>query len=326
MRSSDQQSNLLFDPKSRIQTGPAQPTWNWNRVRCIWNGPVTADDTIRPILISLSQHRVLTVVRVALLVCLAVILFRGGRISLPWRGAKSAALAGLLIALIPTSAAAQLPDQPLLDSLRERLLKIPDVYPGAAEIVSVDLTLDGNRIETRSRIHAAIDVAVPLPGKLPEWSPVTVTIGDGEPVLVTRRDGYVWALVPKGVHEVVANGLLGDSGNWELTFLLKPKYLRVDAPNWKISGINPDGVPDSQVFFVEQQPTTTDRAAYDRTDFNPIVVVDRELEIGLVSRIRSTVRRSDLGFIRCQAFPSNKPEKSSPSPGESRTRPQHKTR
>ena len=118
-----------------------------------------------------------------------------------------------------------------------------------------------------------------------------VTIDGSPDVLLTRRDGYVWVLVPKGVHEVVASGLLGDSGNWEWTFLLKPKYVTINAAGWKISGVSDDGVPDSQVFFIKEQPVSDDLAAYDRTDFNPIVVVDRYLEIGLVSRLRSTVTR-----------------------------------
>ncbi|MEO8497991.1 MAG: hypothetical protein ABI614_23235, partial [Planctomycetota bacterium] len=66
-----EQTNLLFDPKAQIQTGPAIPAWNWNQVYCTWNGPVSSDQRIVPILISRPLHRILTVVRLALLFLLA---------------------------------------------------------------------------------------------------------------------------------------------------------------------------------------------------------------------------------------------------------------
>jgi hypothetical protein len=290
-QSARQESNLYFDPQSRIQTGPAQPTWNWNSVDCLWNGPVTAEDSIRMILVSRPQHRILTVLRVTLLIWLAVILIRGGKLGLIRLRGKPVVAAAMLIALIPSSASAQLPERELLDELRRRLLELPDVFPDAAQIPSVDLNLNGNEIEIRSNIHAAMDVAVPLPGKIPAWSPLTVTLDGSPDALVTRRDGYLWVLVPKGVHEVVAKGLLGDSGNWEWTFLLKPKRVTISAPGWKLQGVNQEGVPDAQVFFTREQPVSADQAAYDRTDFHPIVVVDRSVEIGLVSRVHTTVTR-----------------------------------
>ena len=91
------QSNLLFDPTSRIQTGPAQPTWDWNDVVCIWNGPVTAQDSDSADVHFAGAAPVLTVVRVALLIWLAVILIRGGKLSLPWRRPKAAVAAVILL-------------------------------------------------------------------------------------------------------------------------------------------------------------------------------------------------------------------------------------
>ena len=49
--------------------------------------------------------------------------------------------------------------------------------------------------------------------------------------------------------------------------------------------------PDPQVFFVREQESAEDKAAYDRTDFSAIVAVDRYLEMGLVWKVRNTVTR-----------------------------------
>lgn len=293
MSQSLEASNLLFDPNSKIQTGPARPAWDWNSVYCYWNGPVAAEDTIQPILISLTQHRLLTVLRVVLLIWLVAVLLGGATSFIPRLRSKSVAAvaSALLCGLLPGTALGQLPDPTLLNTLRERLTEVPDAFPNAAEISTVGLKLEENRVEIRCQVHAAVDVAVPLPGKFPEWSPLSVTLDGSDDVLVTRRDGFLWVLVPQGVHDVVSSGLLADSGNWEWTFLLKPKRVDISAPGWNISGVNPEGVPDQQVFFVKEQPVSDDRAAYDQTDFNPIVQVNRHLEIGLVSRVRTEVVR-----------------------------------
>jgi len=285
-------SNLLYDPKSRIQTGPAEPTWNWHDVSCIWNGPVTSHQQIKPMLISLPEHRVLTILRVVLLMVLAAILLgKPGKIRLGFfrRRTKMASL--LAVLLLPGITSAQIPNKELLETLRQRLLESPDVFPNVAEIPSAELTIDENRIEIKARIHAALDVAVPIPGRLPAWSPVSVMMDGQANVLASRRDGFLWVLIPKGVHDVTVKGLLSDDTDWEWTFLLKPKYVSITAPGWKVTGVTADGVPDPQVFFVRERDATEETAAYDRLDFNPIVVVDRYLEIGLVSKIHNTVTR-----------------------------------
>ena len=124
-----------YDPEAKIQTGPAEPEWNWNQVRCQWNGPVSADQRIKPILISLPLHRLLTVLRIALLLVLAAILLGIRRLRNPFskRALPAAVLLGCLC--LPRCASAQIPDPAMLDTLRQRLLEPSDAYPQAAEIV-----------------------------------------------------------------------------------------------------------------------------------------------------------------------------------------------
>tara|TARA_R110002049_G_scaffold305056_2_gene501049 strand:- start:15367 stop:19425 length:4059 start_codon:yes stop_codon:yes gene_type:complete len=293
-------SNLFHDPKSRIQTGPAQPLWHWNDVRCSWNGPVASQQTIQPILISLSQHRILSTIRLGLLMLLAAILMRssqgkaGEKRPKRWRfSLKPAAAGAVLIAtcFVGVDAHAQLPDPQMLQALRTRLLAAPDVYPNAAEIPSVQLSIDENKLQMTAQVHAAIDVAVPLPGRLTDWSPVSVTVDSDEEVLVSRRDGYLWVLVPKGIHEVSVKGLLPSQAEWEWTFDLSPHYVSIDAPGWKVTGVGRDGVPDSQVFFAKERAITDEQAAYDRSDFNAIVSIDRYIEMGLTAKVRTHVTR-----------------------------------
>ena len=152
----EEQFNLKYDPRARIQTGPAEPEWSWNQVRCSWNGPVTSDQKIRPIFIPRTLHRVLTVVRIVFLLLLAAIL-----LGLRWRWNPfsrrrvSAALA-LCCFLAPSHVWAQFPDQQMLDTLQKRLLEPSDAFPQAAEIAQVELKLNQNRIVMETEIHAVL--------------------------------------------------------------------------------------------------------------------------------------------------------------------------
>jgi hypothetical protein len=286
--------NLLYDSKARIQTGPGVPEWKWRTVRFGWNGPVLASQQIRPILISQSFERVLTVVRIVLLLGLASVLLDARRLSAPiFRAGRKAAalfLFGVWLGAAPSSFA-QFPEQTMLDALRQRLLETSDAFPTAADIPSVSLTLNERKITIDAEIHAATKSAVPLPGRLPTWAPVSVVVNDKPEAALRREDGYLWIVLPEGVHRVRIEGMLTNVTEWEWTFLLKPRQVHIDAPSWTFSGVKPDGAPEQQVFFVRKEKAGAGEASYDRQDLQTVAVIERNLELGLVWQVRSTVKR-----------------------------------
>ena len=179
----------------------------------------------------------------------------------------------------------------MLETLRQRLLETSDAYPSAADIPFVSLTLNGRRITIDAEIHAAIRTAVPMPGRLPAWAPASVFV-DGKPDVALRRDdGYLWVVLPQGVHRVRVEGLLADVGEWEWAFQLKPHRVTIEAPGWTFSGVRPDGVPEQQVFFAREQKSAAGQASYDRQDLRSVAAIDRSLELGLVWQVRSKVTR-----------------------------------
>jgi len=306
--------NLTYDSKARIQTGPGVPDWTWRTVSFGWNGPVQASQQVRPVLIPLGVERVLTILRVALLLGLGALLLRTGRrrsqAGPPPATVNVAKAVALLIALglpfvssplqaadstAPASAAG-IPDQATLDKLRERLLQVSDAYPNAASIPSVVLTLTDRRLVMEAEIHAAVRTAVPLPGRLPTWSPVTVIV-DGKPEPALRRDdGFLWVVLSAGVHQIRVEGLLANRAEWEWTFQLRPRSVKIEAPGWSVSGVRADGTPEQQIFFAPQQKSAASQASYERQDLQTIALVDRGLELGLVWQVRSIVSRlSPLG-------------------------------
>jgi hypothetical protein len=238
---------------------------------------------------------VLTVLRVALLIALASMLLDGSRVRLAF--AKAPRTKGIAAALLVLSlglampARAQLPDKDTLATLHDRLTETPDAYPTAADIPMVTLSLRDRRVVMDAEIDTAIQVAVPLPGRLPAWSPVSVLV-DGKPDAALRRDdGYLWIALPAGVHQVHLEGLLADITEWEWTFQLKPRHVVIDAPGWSFSGVRPDGIPEQQVFFTLKQKSTGAEASYDHQELHAIAALDRHLELGLVWQVHNEISR-----------------------------------
>lgn len=299
--------NLKADPKAVIQTGPGVPTWAWRRIEFGWDGPVTASQEVTPILIPPTLSRVLYVARVLCLVGLAALLLRrrpGRRIAdkpeptEPSSGnplpAAAAIILGFLLAAAPTTARAQFPDQALLDELRERLTRPTDAFPGAVSLEAAALTLDEQTFTLDLTLHAAARSAAPTPVALGIMAPGEATL-DGAPATVLRREGALWVLLPDaGIHHLKIAGRIRAETDWEWGFgALKPRRLTVAATGWTVSGLRPDGGAEDQVLFAKarRQEEVSAAADYDRPDTKHALLVDREIELGLVWRVRTTVRR-----------------------------------
>ncbi len=290
-----QASNLAQEPKAKIQTGPGVPDWRWRAISCRWNGPVSASQKIVPILLPPFARKLVILLGLGLVFWLLARLMGFKRPAIPAGRPRAGTALLILLGLALGAASApaqQIPDKETLATLRQRLLKPSDSYPHCADIPSVSLQLQEDRLTFDARIDAAIPTAIPLPGKLPAWSPVRVQL-DGKPESAVRRqDGYLWIVVPAGVHRVKVEGLLAGTREWEWNFLLKPRTVTIDAPGWTVTGLRKDGTPEQQVFFARKQAGGDKQdSAYDRREFNTLAVVDRVLEIGLTWQIHNKVTR-----------------------------------
>jgi hypothetical protein len=310
MSRSKSEGNLKADPKAIIQTGPGVPAWTWRTVTFGWSGPVTAAQEVRPILLPPGVTRVLAILRVLSLVALAGVLLRGrGRekkhAEAPVGGALGKPVAALLALgltafAIPQSASAQFPQKELREELLSHLTQIPDAFPGAAEIHAAALRVEGDRFTLELEIHTGARCALALPVPLNAMVPapnVEATPGeasrDSAPLLV-RHEGKLWTLLPEaGIHRIKLSGHLRDLPEWEWSLSPKPRRVTVAAEGWTISGLRADGTVEDQILFsrAKVESAAAAAASYDRPDTRPALLVTREIELGLVWRVRTTVSR-----------------------------------
>jgi hypothetical protein len=71
-------------------------------------------------------------------------------------------------------------------------------------------------------------VLVPLAGRLPAWSPVSVTVNGRPQSALRREDGFLWLDLPAGVNRGRVDGLLADVPEWEWSFHLKPRRVIIE--------------------------------------------------------------------------------------------------
>lgn len=298
-----QVGNFAYDPKTSIQTGVARPQWFGTTVHCTWDGPVSDTQTIRPILISCNAHRVLTIIRLFLLTLLLGMLLDGiGRLwkkTLPSSssistGQTTAKLLawGLVVASGAWQTAwAQVPDPATLGTLRDRVKQASDAFPRAADIPEISLKLQRSSLDFQATIHAAAAVAVPLPGKGSSWFPSSIRLDDKDAQVVRLEDNHLWVLVPEGIHQLSAQGRMVEATEWSWGFVLAPRRLSIDAPEWTWTGLNADGKPDNQVIFVRKEQIVEGQASYDQKNFRTVFLLERRFEFGLVWKVANTLRR-----------------------------------
>lgn len=294
--------NLKADPKAVIQTGPGVPAWTWRTIQFGFDGPVDASQKINPVLIPPILSRVLGLVRVIALVLLAALLLtrrkRKKSENRPPLGestiAKVAMFIGLVLFAMPGNSAAQFPNENLLNELRERLTEAPEGFPGAVEIAVAGMKIDGESATLELEYHAAARAAAPVPFPLGSMVPVSVEFAEGESAPVLRREDQLWVLLPgEGIHRLTVTGRVRGRTDWEWGFSLKPRRIVVEASGWTVSGVRPDGTAEDQVLFsrVQEESGTAASANYENPKTSHAILVERQIELGLVWRVRTTVSR-----------------------------------
>lgn len=285
----------VIDPQARLQTGLGIPDWGWSRFDLVWSGPVGTDETARLWLLTPGWHLVWSLTGAVLLVLLGL---RLAGVLEPRRG--SAASLGLAVVLLvgagvgsaPASAEA-LPSPELLGELRARLLAPPECLPHCAELASLNLTADAERLVLELTLDAAEAVAAPLPGGLGGWLPSEVRI-DGVAAESLRRDetgGLVLAL-PAGRHRVELAGALGARDQVEIALPMPPRHARIEVEGWTLEGVDRDGRPGAQIRLVRLAETATaPEETLAQGALPPLVRVERTLRLGVEWRVETRARR-----------------------------------
>lgn len=287
---------LVQDPAARLQTGPGLPDWSWRSYPVTWNGPVQKDQQLSVYLLGPTVNLLLNLFRVGLVLLLAWKLLREPLdewLARARQAAGTAVVALLVIGVLssPDAARAAYPPQELLQALRDRLLEPADCLPRCAELERMTIRLDPGQAEFALRIHAAENLALPLPVPLNDWMPSDVRV-DGAPASALFRDSsaLLWLYVEAGVHDVIVRGHIAHLRALRLDFPLPPHALELALDGWNSDGADEPLPSLRSLTFTREQPDNAAAAFDTRSELPVFARVTRHLRLGLDWQLVTTVR------------------------------------
>jgi hypothetical protein len=283
-----------FDAKALNQTGPGLPGWAWRSYAMGWTGPVEKNQTIRLWLLSPAANMVLAFIRVLLLAALLgmVLGLDDWNKRLPKLG-RWLPSAAFLILIWPAQAAraGELPPPEILQELQSRLLHKSDCLPNCADSSKLELTANLENLRLLWQIHAAEETVVPLPGSADLWLPQQVLI-DGAPAKGLSRDkeGRLWAVISKGVHQMVLQGLMPAVNDLQIPLPLLPHQVRYQSNGWEVQGVDKEGRVKAGIKLIRKQ-TSGNNKEISPLSVPPFFQVERIISLGLDWQVRSRIRR-----------------------------------
>jgi hypothetical protein len=294
-----------YAPNAIVQTGPGIPSWRWNTYSLSWNGPVDADQSMRLVVMPRWSVSLMRIAAVALLLMLAGVLATEvfnrkwtlpGGLQIGTRHSSHMLLAGLLTGLMLASpqAQAQYPDAELLQQLQQRLLEAPDCVPRCAEIVSADVEVGSSTIRMILAVHALEDVAIPLPGSIQGWRPEMVLVNGASGVRVLKTgNNLLWIRVVPGRHTITLQGAIPAVDSLEIPFPSPPRVVDINSDAWFVAGTRDKRLMSGSLQLTRLQSTSDGDGTvrWESSRFPMFALVERELELDLNWRVRTTVRR-----------------------------------
>ncbi|WNL47096.1 hypothetical protein RKE25_05520 [Dyella sp. BiH032] len=296
------------DTHSVIQAGHGEPSWDvGNNYSLGWSGPVTAEQNTRLVIAPAWLVRLL---RFAMLVLLAALLARvvlrvfhpaeGGGMPRWPLGRASAAL--LLLALVPQLTRAQdaLPNDALLQQLRQRLTEAPKCVPNCAAIALAQVRADGDQVDLDLEVHAGAPVAIPLPQADASLQLTGASVDGRADAPLVRRGDQALVRMDRGVHRVSLRYRASGDDTVSLRFALHPQRVGFAGQGWAIDGL--DGgraLGDSLALRRVRAGADGKEVAAGSQAFPPYVSVRRVLMLDVDWTVETTVTRiapSEGGF------------------------------
>ncbi len=298
-----------FDPNAKIQTGPGIPHWVWDICELQWSGPVLKDQMITLWVLPRLVTSFLKFLQVGLM-----FLFIYGLASL-WRqidepkndqGTQSRLTrsplsllwllvfsASVVLSLNPQVSYADYPSKPMLEELRNRLVKAPQCMPDCAMISSMQVQANDEQLTLRLTADIAAAIAIPIPSSMGKWIPRTVLVDGVAAKGLQFEAQQLWLQLEPGVHEVILEGPMGSQDKFELFVPMKPKWVTTIANGWGIDGIYRHQLQGENIYLTRSKPSSqeTQAKSFQAGRIPAFVVLTRTVKLGFDWEVVNELRR-----------------------------------
>ncbi len=285
-----------FDGKAKVQSGPGVPTRKWKSVRLDWNGPVEEELSIEFFLLPPFVNLLLALVKVAAIFLFAFFMLdykKGGDRAIKPPGMKQTAVTVLLAAVLSGGAAplahcADYPSQDLLNQLRDRLLEPAQCFPHCADLVQMQLELQGSDCSIDMETVALADCAIQVPsGKGLFWHKAAL---DEVSSPLVAKEKNLWMPISKGRHHITLKGRVNQA-TFELQLPHKPpKVIFFGHGQWTVAGLDENQVPEGRLQCMKKEQQQK-QSGFVATTLPPFMQVERTLNLGLQWTVETVVKR-----------------------------------
>lgn len=289
------------DPSANIQTGPGKPSWFGKSISFSFSRPVNSTDTFRLYLISPFYSRILSFLRVILMIWIVYYLFMG--LIYPkekvnfyriWKSFGTLHLLFLiaLYLIFPSNLQAQFPNDTLLNNLKGFLLTPHSCFPNCANVNSGNVTIKNNHAVINLEISAVEKVIVPLPGDRSKWFPSKVLLNGTESNALNLSNGKLSIIIPQGTHTVSLQGKILESPV-EIPFPMTVHNLSFESDEWETKSIINGDLPSGSLHLAKAKMNKELQQLSEQTTSNivPFVEVERFIKLDNEWRVETTVRR-----------------------------------
>lgn len=263
-----------------VQAGVGMPNWQWQGYTMSFQGPLSADQTVR---LWISPAWATRLGRLLAIFGLGFVLFAFGRALKLKVDLRAAAPLLLTLCCLPTlssTANAQAtPSAELLAELKARLTQPPTCAPVCADLAVLEISADAASVSMVLELHTQSLSAVPLPEFADGWQPSALDV-DGVEMSFLARDaqGLSYVGLSPGVHRVRLSGPLSGMDRFKLSLPLKPRSLKLSISGWSALGLR-DGV-----LLSANLELVRERQAGASADSSPSASADRLLPFVRVTR------------------------------------------
>lgn len=310
---------LKADPNARIQTGPAEPAWQWQQASLSWQGPLMAEEQSTLYLVPAWLNRVGNVLTVFLQVLLLALLCKPlilesflqhtllKRLLLPFFRPLKTAVPLLLFAVVATVAlpappaySQQFPDEVLLAELEQRLLEPPLCLPECSSLNSLKVQNNQpDQLQLSVHLDSQINHAWLLPVSADKILAVKLNQQDAA---IFRSGQQSYLLLPPGRHQLEL-WLLASEPQLVLSFSTAWHQLSTSLNGWRVLPDNSDPNDLTSLQQAQKQlrleqiastdtPKTTTSLADQQNNLPAFAVLERRLTLGLEWQLSSTLRRT----------------------------------
>lgn len=272
------------DPNAVVQTGRGLPSWKAQTASLSWSGTIEQNHTFSLYLLSPAMNLVMSLIKVALVLLLGKLFLQRG-FATWW----SAATVLLFLTFAHRVSAEDFPPKEYLDELETRMLA-DTCSENCSFINSMHITIRDRAVTLNIAASSSGESFISLPGPTDMLLPAKIEV-DGQAGSPARKseDNTILVRVSKGVHTITVQGAFPAQGLLTLQVPMIPGHTSVDAPQWKVEGIDEHGVAQSSLSFAKIESLGHDKNQEATLPY--WYVAYRTLQLGADWRVVTTVNR-----------------------------------